>query len=506
MTQAVTVRRDGDAFQARHFWLHAARLLDDESPVRRVGFESGPKSFDDGWIEYEPSRGPLDAVGEPLRRQHLQCKWHVSPGSYGYADLVEPEFINASARSFLRRAHDAWAEHAQQSAGVRFKLVTNWRVGQDDPLRKMIGERSSTIRIDRLYGSSTDNSGSGRVRKAWREHLELDEANLRSFVTSLAFGHTGGSLDDLRDDLDRLFMSVGIQRVPPRHSAFIYDQLVFEWMAQGKLDFDRASFKDACMREGLLEPRKGSPRVYGVKSFEHPIDQLEERCQEVLNLVPTFDERFIRDAGDWEATLYPELRRFLLSAAQAQPRLQLVLDAHATLAFAAGSVLNIKSGRQVDLEQRTTDRRLWAADDMLPDPAWPKLEAQVFELDVDRTEIAVAVGLTHDVFRDVRHYVESHLPSVGRVLHLKPSTGPGARSVICGRHAFDLADAVSGAIRSARFPTVPDRVHLFLAAPNAFTFFLGQRQPAIGPLQLYEFDFEGDRDGSYAPSISLPIL
>jgi SMODS-associated and fused to various effectors sensor domain len=33
--------------------------------------------------------------------------------------------------------------------------------------------------------------------------------------------------------------------------------------------------------------------------------------------------------------------------------------------------------------------------------------------------------------------------------------------------------------------------HLFIAAPNAFTFFLGQRQTALGSVRLYEFDFDG---------------
>jgi hypothetical protein len=43
-----------------------------------------------------------------------------------------------------------------------------------------------------------------------------------------------------------------------------------------------------------------------------------------------------------------------------------------------------------------------------------------------------------------------------------------------------------------------------MAAPGAFSFFLGQRQTAIGPLTLYEYDFEGNRGGSYQPSLSLP--
>src|SRR6185437_12675587 len=63
MTQAVTGRRDGDAFQARLFWWRAARLLDDASPIVKVGFETGPKSFDDIWVEYDPARSPPDQTG-----------------------------------------------------------------------------------------------------------------------------------------------------------------------------------------------------------------------------------------------------------------------------------------------------------------------------------------------------------------------------------------------------------------------------------------------------------
>ena len=125
MTQAVTIRRAGDAFQARQFWLRAARLLDPESPVKRVGFESGPKAFDDIWVEYDPGREPNAPDGTPLRREHLQCKWHVAPGTYGYSDLMDPEFINANSRSLLRRAHDAQLKYAPDGTGARFRLSSN---------------------------------------------------------------------------------------------------------------------------------------------------------------------------------------------------------------------------------------------------------------------------------------------------------------------------------------------------------------------------------------------
>lgn len=66
MTQAVVTRRDGDVFQARMFWLYAARLLDEGSPIIRVGFESGLKGFDDIWVEYDPLRAPQDHRGNSM--------------------------------------------------------------------------------------------------------------------------------------------------------------------------------------------------------------------------------------------------------------------------------------------------------------------------------------------------------------------------------------------------------------------------------------------------------
>lgn len=504
MTQAVTVRRDGDTFQARLFWWHAARLLDPESPIVRVGFETGPKGFDDIWVEYDPERSASDQYGDPLLREHVQCKWHVTAGNYGYSHLIDPEFINANARSLLQRAREAQLTYAPAGSGARFKLVTNWRLDRSDPLREMVGMRSGAMRLERLYGSVTDNSKAGAVRKAWREHLGIDEEELRLLARTLAFGEATDTLDALRDHLDILFAYIGLRRVPANQSAFPYDDAVFQWLAQGRLEFDRSGFRAACAREDFLGPAQGAPRVYGVKSFEHAFDRLEERCYQVLDLIPLFDERYIRSDADWEEKLYPELRAFLLAAARDQPRLRLVLDAHVTLAFAAGTVINIKSGRQIELEQRSTGRRVWSTDDVISDPNWPTLVAETIEIRSDRPDLAVAIGLTHEVAGDVCRYCEAALTSVGRLLVLRPSAGSGAQSVACGRHAFELADAASGAVRSAR-TGAESMTHLFIAAPNAFTFFLGQRQTALGPVRLYEFDFDGGRGRSYTPSFALPL-
>ena len=507
MTQAVAVRRAGDAFQARQFWLRAARLLDPKSPVIRVGFESGPKGFDDIWVEYGPGREPEAQDGTPLRREHLQCKWHVAPGTYGHADLIDPEFINANALSLLQRAHGAQLKYAPGGTGARFKLVTNWQIDRRDPLGPMINNRSGGIRLERLFRSKTDKSKDGAVRKGWREHLGIEEDELRVLAQTLAFGHVSETLDELRERLDEVFQVVGLLRVPFNQNVLIYDDIVFQWMAQGRLEFDRKAFREACARQQLLVKPDVRPRVYGVKSFEHAFDRLEDRCDGVLDLVPAFAKRYIRDNADWESELYPKLEAFLGIAARGQTRLRLALDAHTTLAFAAGSVLHMKSGRYIELEQRTLDRHVWAADDVSPSSHWPSLRESIDEIRTDRANLALALSITHDISVDVRRYVETNLDCVGRLLSLEPTTGPNAQAVAAGRHAFDLVQAATDAVRRAKLCNTPSATtHVFVAAPNALTFFLGQQRRALGRVCLYEFDFDGGRGGSYSASLMLPVF
>ena len=507
MAQAILARRDGDTFQSRQFWRKACCLLDPESPVVRVGFEGGPKGFDDIWVDYEPARGIQDQNGSPLLREHIQCKWHVAPNTYGYAELVDPEFINANAVSLLQRLRKARSGFAGNDNGARYRLLSNWRISPSDPLRQLVHQRSHTLRLDLLYSTATERSAMGAIRKLWMDHLGLDESELRAMLHTLAISEATDSLDDTRHALDPLLRIAGLKRPPPHESSFVYDDVIFHWMAQGRVEFDAATLRQACDKEGLLAERaEPGPMVFGVKSFEHSSDKLEDRCTRVLNLVPHFLERQIRPEADWGDTLYPALKVFLLDAAKTGDRIRLVLDAHLTLSFAAGAVLNIKSGRVVEIEQRVLGKVIWAPDDR---PASDQEPGWVFgaESFVDAgNDIAVAVSLTHDTAPKVRDYVTSALPNVKTLLTAAPVDGPGARSVTSGHHAFALAESLAAKIKAIRETSgLTGQVHLFVAAPGGFSFYLGQRQVSVGTVTLYEFDFEGGRGGSYQAALTLPV-
>lgn len=144
--------------------------------------------------------------------------------------------------------------------------------------------------------------------------------------------------------------------------------------------------------------------------------------------MPHFDGRDIRDAADWEGRVLPELREFILRAACANEHLRLVLDAHVSLAFGVGALLNVKSGKTIEIEQRTGGRRFWSPTDLALDTAWPGLVFEDETLAASGDEIVVAIGVTHDIDDAVRQYIK-RIPEIGRLVRVGPAGGPSGCSV-----------------------------------------------------------------------------
>jgi hypothetical protein len=217
-------------------------------------------------------------------------------------------------------------QFAPDGTGARFKLVTNWRLRRDDPLMQAILLQWHALDLGRLFDGTTDASAMGKVRRLWREHLGYDDEKLRLVARTLGVTQRLESGDDLRERLNDRFAATGLIRVPPAEAGFFYDDLIGKLHAQGRKEFDRDAFRDMCEQERLFDnDRERNPVTIGVRSFMHPIDNLEARCDQTLNLVPHFDGRFIRDAQAWNDTLFPELREFVLAAARANDSLDAIV-------------------------------------------------------------------------------------------------------------------------------------------------------------------------------------
>ena len=262
------------------------------------------------------------------------------------------------------------------------------------------------------------------------------------------------------------------------------------------------------------EDWEGAPDelVLGIRSFVESKDyrladwavRLNETTERFLPLEEHFESRFIRDPEDWNRTLLPQLDDFLSDAVHRHRPLVLCLAAHATVAFAAGYFFHTKEDTPLALLQMTAGKPLrWSAGEggVPAGPLWqPFVEDS---LNAGSRDIAVAVEISQPASEAVKTYIEKSGMDVGRLVSARIAGEPGKIRVESGAHAFQLAQQLHHWLKDHTGDRNGRRLHLFIAAPNGFTFFLGQLARSLGPLCLYEYDFEGIRHGTYEVSLEL---
>ena len=256
MANAVVARWHGDNYQARVFWENALNLLLPHSCVVEVTFEAdGPKAFDDVVVKYDPAvarTGP-----DRVSADYHQIKWHVQTGGrFGYGDFVHPDFIGARSFSLLERLQQA---RCKAPASAQFTFLTTYRIQDGDPLAGLVSGNDKTLLVERLFDGTTDRSRMGRVRKCWREHLDLeDDEQLRMVVRGLRVIDGHRSLEELRSEINFKAQGVGLLACSAAESDFRYDELARQLKVRELSALDRETLLRICKEEGLLAIGCGS--------------------------------------------------------------------------------------------------------------------------------------------------------------------------------------------------------------------------------------------------------
>lgn len=501
MVDAVAARWHGDNYQSRIFWEHAFNLLLDGSCVVEVTFEAnGPKAFDDVVVRYDP---PVARSGpDRVAAEYTQVKWHVETGGrFGYEDFINPDFIGAKSFSLLQRLQQARLSAPPNS---HFTFLTTYRIRDDDPLAVLISGHDKTLLVEKLFDGTTDRSRLGKVRQCWREHLQLaSDEELRAVVRGLRVldGHL--SLDELRAQINIKAQIVGVLTCSATDSDFRYDELARQLKIRRLNALTRDALLQLCREEGLLVECAPGPDPFlpiAIRSFLGPsADVVDASPENTLLLLDEFRQRYLQDGREWQRDIRPKVEDFLRSAVKRSHKLRLILDAHASIAFLAGSVLDLKSSIDVQLVQKgRVGRSVWRADDSL-DANAPRFEIEK-ETIGDGEEIAIAIGVARDAAPQARAYIAAQLPRVGTLLTYALPQGPGQTIVAGGGHAAALSEQISNHLREVKQTAPTAMVHIFAAAPNSLLFFLGQEHQAIAPCIVYEFDFDSRSHKTYQPS------
>ena len=504
MPNPIAPRLNGDDYQARHFWHHALDLLDLNSGVESVAYEwKEAKSFDDVAIVYDPPRG--QSHKRPLRRHFKQVKWQTTRDKrFGYADLVDPAFINANAVSLLQRLYEA-----KQGGGpiTRYSLVTTARIADGDPLSELVSTEDGVLRLDKLRVGKGPASKMGKVRKLWRDTLSLStDDELITVLEDFAILDGQPDMEAMRDAVTTKARSVGIHLPSPLAAAsdFRLDSLARQMIKRDIQIHNRRSLVQFLAEEGIsVAPTVSSASSFGhiaIRSFDRlatDISGFEDA--NILSLLELFNGRYLNPDNDWHA-IAQQIGAFLCERAKFMPAMRLTLDAHASIAFVSGRVLHLKSGVRPELVQNgRKGLEIWHAEDG-SNAGSASFEFVSENLGSGR-DLAVAINVSRPTVDDVKSYVSKKNAPVGSLLVCALPAGPDQAGVSGGQHAAALTDQIAAQIRELRASMDIETVHLFVSAPNSFVFYLGQQAQAIGQHQMYEFDFDGEHSSSYFPSV-----
>lgn len=220
---------------------------------------------------------------------------------------------------------------------------------------------------------------------------------------------------------------------------------------------------------------------------------------QLLDLVSYFADRHPVSPSAW-IEIMGKLWDFLRDHCGERLPVHLSLEAHLSIAFAAGYLLNTRAPRMtvdqitaLDLESERgpwNPKRLWNFKDM------ENLE----KVDpVGGTEaMALAVSVAQSALLGTEQYCLAQNQYRWRGLHATILPGVGLSSMQGVEHMKALASSLAtvAAEKKGRRD-----VHLFLAVPVSLAFQIGRQATKLGTIHLYEFDFGGNK--GYSPSLVL---
>jgi hypothetical protein len=285
-------------------------------------------------------------------------------------------------------------------------------------------------------------------------------------------------------------------------TAFEYDDFARKLVTKKLNKLNRVDFRRLCEEEGWFRSvmpkvrRSVSIQTYAPKAM--PVDFLLAGPDETLVLAEKFEDRKLLPSESWD-TIKTEVQAFLLQQLVRDPDIRLFIDAPTSIAFLSGACLGFKSGASVEVVQSGAGNRnqVWDTEDGRTGPIPYFNIVPVGE----GNDVAVVVSLTRNALSKVEEYVKANIHGVGRILHITPEGGPGHNSIRGGEHALHMATAISNEVSA--LAKIGSTTHIFMAAPNAVSFYLGQNADCMGRCALYEFDFKREIDGSYFPSFSV---
>ena len=495
----IAARLQGDDYQARFFWYQAAQLLFSTPQVVLVKLENDDAlHVDDVTVIYRDP-GRREGAGYSAV-DFFQIKFHVDQANaYSVDGMCDPKLAGSVTNSLLQRFFGTFLALRNAYPSFTLGLVSNWAWFGDDDLAKSIRQNGA---LPDSFFRAGPMSKLGKVRDKWRSHVETDDTTFCEFASRLRLKLNYFGLLDFNAALDDRLHRAGLVPINTTQDASRYDDLARKFIVAGTTEFDAAQLRSICEREGLIgvTPPSRNARRIGFRTFVPFAELIESETDVFVCGEDLFDGRHPRSDNAW-STLYERFSKFVtVQRSNLTSEHEILLDCHSTAALLAGYLLTTRAAAwPLGPRPFLHPQRPGVQDTTAEDCTWTAGSHCLG----DDSDLAIAVSVTHRISSDVLDYVQHHGERVGRLIELVPSIGHGPHSVHGADHCLALIQSLIARIRDERVQGALS--HLFISAPNFFTFFLGQHLRALGEVVVYEYDFDGPEPREYRAALRLPF-
>lgn len=451
-------RQGGDEFQHLVAWSRLLRAVQSGRAIRSFeleAFDAG--NADDVVVRYEDGAGEYTQVRYTVDSSHA---------------LDEAYFLTSAplGTSLLQKFHSSWKELGSSPGSVTLQLVTNRVPDPTDKVLAGLDGRTSTLEY------ALSQPAAEARRRAWSEHLDIDEGELLAFLGGLRI-RAGCQYANEAERVGDLMLAAGLENDDVAIAKGV--NLMRSWVLDGVRSVDAATVLAAI--EGLDLRESDRAAVLLIQAIAREPEPHE--ADEVLDWVDHFEgdspktrRRAVSDHA------YEQMGQELRDAAgrlivSGVSRVVVRGPMRLTSWFAAGEALSEVSGVAVTCGQRGQQ---WSSDQ--GDGTASVATSAIAEPNAGGT-LAVAVGFAADLGPDVVAFVESSGLPVKAVLQVSHAFG---HRIADARESVNTATAIKQAVRDALREHQCDQVDLFIAAPAALALHLGHQWNRVAPTRVWE--------------------
>jgi hypothetical protein len=469
----------GDDYQHAVGWVAACQALNDPD-VESVSIEdAGGGHFDD--VVTRRRSGPdvyIQVKSSNSGNVIIDESWLITPATIG-------------GRSPLQHFHDTWRDLTGRQRPFELVLLTNRAFDHHDPtLGSLRDLKTGRVKVDDLQ-ARTRRSKAGAQRHRWATHMGVDENELLEFLAQVTWRH-GDSEPDWDERARPVMRLAGLRS--DDQAITTGKALVRSWVTDGAGPQTRDDIRRQVAEKNLLA--RSGMLTLAVHAIDHQPAAAPSNVE--IDFTAFFDgdtpfaRRQLKDPSGWQQVIAPQLAQAARALEAYGPRrVHVTGSMRLPLWFAVGRELPDVRQWVLSLDQHGEEWRTSPSE-----PVTPRVLAEVAI--GQGSDLALAIGLTHDPAVDVEAYIRAAGLPVTSLLVLGPDCEPGPQAVPGGPWAAGWARAARERARQATRLAGAQRLHLFMAAPQAIALMLGHQWNLTPPTTLYEYVPPG-----YVPTIKV---